>query len=75
MRRDPDGAIVLSRRNLRSLLAKLDGNPPESFCTIVGGKDAPGVVVRAEPDDVHYGSRGFTAGPMHPDTEAALHRG
>ena len=29
--------IVLSRRNLLALLAKLDGHPPDSACAIAGG--------------------------------------
>lgn len=28
--------LVLSRRNVETLLAKLDGHPPDSACTIVG---------------------------------------
>lgn len=59
--------LVLSRRNLLTLLAKLDGYPPNSACTIMGGSDAPGVLVRAEEDDVHYQDR--PAGRMHPETE------
>lgn len=49
--------VVLSRRNLLTLLAKLDGHPPNSACTIGGGTDAPGLFVKAEEDDVHYASR------------------
>ena len=64
--------LVLSRRNLKTLLAKLDGFPENSALTIVGGDSAPGVVVRAEEDDIHYGSRGYGPGPMHSDTEAAI---
>ena len=67
MRKDEDGTIVLSRRNLLALLSKLDGNPPESFCMIRGGDDAPGVIIKAEEDDEHYADR--AAGRMHPDTE------
>lgn len=69
--------VILSRRNLRTLLAKLDGNPPNSACTIIGGTDAPGLFVVAEEDEVHYADRlvpnGMTKyGPMHPDTERAI---
>jgi hypothetical protein len=68
--------ITLSRRNLLTLLAKLDGHPPDSACTIQGGADAWGYFVRAEEDDVHYFDRpAFLEtkwGPMHPDTEQAL---
>ena len=64
--------VVLSRRNLLSLLAKLDGHPPDSACTIVGGTDtAPGYAVRAEEDGVHYYGRP-PGGEMHPDTEGQL---
>jgi len=64
--------VVLSRRNLLALLAKLDGHPPESACTITfpGTSEEPGLVVVAEPDAVHYQSRPTPSGPMHPDTEA-----
>lgn len=69
--------VVLSRRNLLSLLAKLDGHPPDSACTISGPEVYPATAVVAEEDDAHYAhfSRGGLlgrAGRMHPDTEAAL---
>lgn len=64
--------LVLSRRNLLALLAKLDGYPKESALTILGGDDAPGFLVSAEEDDVHYASR--RAGVMHPDTEEVIAR-
>ena len=57
-------SVVLSRRNLRALLIKLD--TPESACAIY--KDY--VYLRAEEDADHYIDR--EPGPMHPDTEAAL---
>lgn len=68
---EPDGwpvGIELTRRNLNALLAKLDGNPPNSACTIL----APGSTffVKAVEDSEHYTDR--RAGIMHPDTEAAL---
>jgi hypothetical protein len=62
--------MVLSRKNLEVLLEKLDGHPPNSACTIMGGLDAPGWLVRAEENDVHYLDR--EAGFMHPDTEDAV---
>ena len=61
--------LVLSRRNLLALLAKLDGHPPDSNCAILG----QGILVRAEEDDVHYADRPF-AGRMIPETEAQLQR-
>lgn len=71
MRIEP-GRVVLSRRNLLSLLSKLDGSPADSACTI----EYDGVFVSAEEDEVHYSHPGRPAGllpgVMHPDTEAAL---
>lgn len=64
--------IALSRRNLLTLLAKLEGHPPMSACTISfpGSREEPALVVTAEPDDLHYRGRAVPPGPMHPDTEA-----
>lgn len=62
--------LVVSHRNLVSLLAKLDGHPPESYCTIVGGDEADGWVLTAEVDQRHYAHR--PPGWMHEDTEAAI---
>jgi len=69
--------VTLSRRNLLTLLAKLDGHPPNSACTIVlpGGGEGPGLVVRAEENDAHYQARPEPPGPMHPDTEARMAAG
>lgn len=67
--------VTLSRRNLRTLLAKLDGNPPDSACEIQKIEDDGLLCVHAEPDDVHYShaSRyGEPPGAMHPLTEAAI---
>jgi len=66
--------ITLSRRNLRTLLAQLDGFPAFSAATIVfpAGHSRPGLVVHAEEDDKHYGRRGYGPGLMHPETEARL---
>ena len=60
--------IELTRRNLNALLAKLDGNPPNSACTLL----APGSTfyVKAVEDSEHYTER--QAGRMHRETEAAL---
>jgi len=66
--------VTLSRRNLMSLLAKLDGHPVASECEIARLETLNGTTmwlsVKVEEDDVHYNGR--TAGPMHPDTEAAI---
>lgn len=65
--------VILSERNVRSLMAKLEGHPPNSALELRKNLDAGGVlVVKVERDDEHYGSRGYGPGEMHPDTEAAL---
>jgi hypothetical protein len=58
--------IELSRYNIEVLLAKLDGNPPNSACTI--GKDD--WWVKAVEDHEHYTEN--PPGEMHPDTVNAL---
>jgi hypothetical protein len=69
--------VTLSRRNLLTLLAKLDGHPSNSACTILltGGGEGPELLVRAEDNDAHYQSRPEPPGSMHPDTEAQLAAG
>jgi hypothetical protein len=58
--------ITLSKRNLLSLLHKLE--MPGSHCTIV---KPDGTIVVVESDEVHYADRPEgSPGPMHPDTEA-----
>jgi hypothetical protein len=72
--------VVLSRRNLRTLLIKLDGYPPDSEMSIIGPDqpETPPFKVSAEEDEVHYNhpdrlaTGAGAAGPMHPDTEARL---
>ncbi len=67
--------VVVSRRNLWALLAKLDGNPPNSACTLVGPSRYPTTVLQAEEDDVHYAHpsrEGEPAGRMQDQTEAQL---
>jgi hypothetical protein len=60
--------VTFSRRNLVSILAKLDGHPPDSACTIFKGPfDGHMLVLRGESDDVHY--RAERPGLMHPETE------
>lgn len=66
--------VELTRRNLLTLLAKLDGNPPDSACTIakiVGGDNEFYLTVKAVEDFAHYGG-GVQPGSMHEDTERAL---
>lgn len=67
--------IVLSRRNLLTLLVKLSGHPANSACTIgwPGAEGQPTLLVRAEPDGRHYADRA-PAGTMVCQTEGALRR-
>ncbi len=58
--------VRLSRRNLLTLLAKLD--IPGSHCTLI---KPDGTVVVAEPDEVHYANRPMP-GPMSEETEARV---
>lgn len=71
---EPIVKVTLSRRNLKVLLAKLDGHPFQSAVTITNYGDH--LIVLAEEDETHYGQRqaegGPGPGPMHPDTEAEL---
>lgn len=59
-------AITLSERNLRSLLSKVQRD--DSARTMVKPDDAggPTLIVSAEPDVEHYGSRGYGPGEVHP---------
>ena len=58
--------IVLSERNLLTLLNKLD-RYDESSCTII---KPCGTAIRVEPDEVHYGDR--QPGVIHPLDDPAL---
>ena len=65
--------VTLSRRNLKTLLAKLDEHPSESGRTINRYNDEGNLlVVTAEEDHIHYRKRGYGPGLMHPDTESAI---
>lgn len=70
MRLEDNQTLVLSRKNLLTLLAKLDGYPEDSQYTILGGDEAPGILVKAEENEVHYAHR--EAGIMHTETEAHI---
>lgn len=78
MRVEIDGEkilVVLSRRNLETLISKLDGNPPDSACTIVAPAIYVPTFVKAEEDEEHYSHadrHGFGPGAMHPTTEVDL---
>lgn len=71
--------LVVSRRNLLTLVAKLDGQPSNSACTIGCPMGYGDFWIKAEEDEEHYNHDSRlaivgdnAAGPMHPDTEAAL---
>lgn len=70
--------VVLSRRNLLALLAKLDGSPPCSACTIEAPSMYGFYAVTVEEDEPHYNhpervaAIGSKPGEMHPDTEARI---
>lgn len=71
--------VVLSRRNLTALLAKLDGFPRESSCALYRWHSdcRTMLVVKAEPDDIHYANPERLSqrpGEMHPKTEAEIKR-
>lgn len=70
MRLDGPNHLVVSRRNLLALLAQLDGHTPHRVPAILGGEEAPGIVLQAEEDEVHYASRSF--GVMSKQTEERL---
>jgi hypothetical protein len=74
-------SVVLSRRNLLSLLAKLDQNMEAAEADVLKLEDMSAVTirrhteaglltVRGEEDFIHYGHR--TPGPMSDRTESAL---
>ncbi len=62
--------ITLSRRNLLTLLAKLDGYPHKSMGVIWRATDSGNLFVHAEEDAVHYADRQY--GVMHPTTERRI---
>ena len=65
--------VTLSRRNLASLLAKLDGIPEGSRCELLRVTvDGVFLSVKAEEDPKHYGDR--KPGEIHRETEAALRK-
>lgn len=62
--------VILSRRNLEALLAKLDGHRHGSACMIFSRDDVGRLlVVHAQENAEHYGGRGYPPAWMHPDTE------
>lgn len=70
--------VVLSRRNLETLIAKLDGFPKGSACEIFcqanprDPKREPLFYVKAEENALHYSGRPSPPGEMHPETEDRL---
>lgn len=75
MRRDANGTIVLSKRNLLTLLSKVDD--PSSRKTLLAGRGGVNgvgdqtLIVKCETDEVHYAQR-RPAGPMSESTEAFI---
>jgi len=65
--------VTLSERNLKRLLAKLAGSPPNLACTLTyDTRDGVVLIVTAESDAIHYAHPERDThhpGPMHPDTE------
>jgi hypothetical protein len=68
--------VALSERNLKALLAKLGGSPPNSACTLrYDTRDGLVLIVKAEPDEIHYANPERDSpvpGEMHHDTEERL---
>lgn len=76
---EDDGTVhvFVSERNVRALLAKLEGYPVPSLCTIYypPQNGLPKFAFTAEKNDKHYAhpSRyGQGPGEMHPDTEMRM---
>jgi hypothetical protein len=61
--------VVLSRRNVLTLLHKLD-HMGDSACTLVRACGPWTVILHAEPDAQHYAER--DPGAVHPATEQFL---
>lgn len=72
--RNPDGTpigLVVSRRNLLSMIAKLDGHPNPSANTLI----YDGFYLAAEENELHYSNPErdtSTPGRAHPDTETTI---
>jgi len=65
--------ITLSRRNLLTLIAYLDGMGPDERATLAFlDDDGTLLVVNAEEDEDHYRGRATPPGRMHPDIEARI---
>lgn len=60
--------LELTRRNLVTLLSKLDGYPVDSECTLIS--PCRGIVVKAVEDAEHYSDR--VPGDVHPSTAMAM---
>lgn len=70
--------VYLSERNLKALLAKVEGFPSNSKRTIFWETaETPTLYVTAEPDAVHYAHpsrKGLPPGPMILETERRMRR-
>jgi hypothetical protein len=62
--------VELTRRNLEALLAKLDGYPANSACTLFSPGAGPSIYVKAVENAEHYSDR--RPGALHEDTEAKV---
>ena len=60
--------VELSRRNLLALLAKLNGSPPDSACTLIDSDH--NIMVKAVENAAHYSHR--APGMLHEDTQEAI---
>lgn len=63
--------VTLSKRNLLSLLTKLDMQGSHRTIFTLDNPHAV-LVVTAETDEQHYGDREYPPGEMHPQTEADI---
>lgn len=66
--------VILSKRNLLSLLAKVKEFPKESLQTIIKTDPVTGILIeaRGEPDELHYVGNEAGPGVMHQSTEAYM---
>lgn len=81
----PKSTVYLSRRNLLTLLAKLDraASGDQTACAIIKSDNAhkkypqtmAAIQVIAVEDSEYYGTSGRAPGEMHPSEEAALVKG
>ena len=81
----PQGVVYLSRRNLLTLLSKLDrlGEGEDTACAIIKSDNAhekypqtmESVMICAIEDAEYYGTSNRSIGAIHPSDESALMEG